>query len=392
MTLKAIILCLDGVLLHSSRSEYQSFCQQLAAETLGPQVWKAKQVAMKKLADPGRDPMLDNFTQLNQSLSSFLGLPGNDLDKINERFYREGFPRLEKLSRQVRAVPELLVAIEEHSLLCAVLPDVWHSERVNWQRLQWADLARVDWDFIAHSGNVHFDQSASELFAEIVARLGVEPDETLAVTERGSQEMRAALTAGLHVVEVVAESSAASGGLNCGNTLADLVGSLKTVGVHHWPSRALNRGQVLAELRGNLGAMYGMLAEVKPEQWHQHPWEEEWSIAQILCHLLEREQLEHHPRLLEIAQKNGPFIVAPPPPAGPEMPPCMDDGLQVAHQFKTVRLATLAFLEDLEETTWQKPARHSIFGPTTLLEMAHFTAQHDRLHLNQFCQTLGSCD
>jgi hypothetical protein len=26
------------------------------------------------------------------------------------------------------------------------------------------------------------------------------------------------------------------------------------------------------------------------------------------------------------------------------------------------------------------------------LEMAHFTAQHDRLHLNQICQTLGKCE
>lgn len=392
MTLKAIISCLDGVLVHSTISEYVMLCRQLAAEYVDPQVMEATRVAMMKLADSRRDPLLDNFTQLNKSLSCFLGVTRDEIGKINERFYREKFPKLEKLSYQVGTVPDLLSVIQEHSLLSAVLPDVRYPEQANLQRLLWADLAVDDWDFIAHSENVHFDQGSPELFAEIVARLGVEPDETLVVTESNSQEMKAAFTAGLHVVEVIPASTHSNGLMSGGNTLSDLVSSLKTDGVNHWPSRALNRGQVMAELRGNLGALYGMLADVKPEQWHQHPWEEEWSITQILCHLLEREKIEQYPRLQEIAKENEPFIVAPPPPPGPEVAPCMNDGFQVAHQFKAVRLETLAFLESLEVELWQKPARHSIFGPTTLLEMAHFTAQHDRLHLNQLCQTQGRCD
>lgn len=392
MTLKATILCLDGVLVQSTRNEYVRLCRQLAAENVDPQVMQATRDAMMKLADPRRDPLLDNYTQLNQSLSCFLGITRSNVDQINERYYQENFPQLEILSCQAGAVPELLSVLKEHSLLSAVLPDVCFPEKANLQRLLWADIAVEDWDFIAHSENVHFDQGSPELFAEIVARLGVEPDETLVVTETNSQEMRAAFTAGLHVVEVIPASTCSNGLMSGSNTLSNLVSILQTDGVNHWPSRALNRGQVMAELRGNLGALYGMLAEVKPEQWHQHPLEEEWSITQILCHLLEREKIEHYPRLQEIAKEDEPFIVAPPPPPGPEVAPCLNDGFLVAHQFKAVRLETLAFLERLEVELWQKPARHSIFGPTTLLEMAHFTAQHDRLHLNQLCQTQGRCD
>ena len=56
------------------------------------------------------------------------------------------------------------------------------------------------------------------------------------------------------------------------------------------------------------------------------------------------------------------------------------------------RQRTVDFLAALPAETWDRPARHSIFGPTTLLEVANFTATHDRLHLQQICQTIGRCE
>ena len=63
-----------------------------------------------------------------------------------------------------------------------------------------------------------------------------------------------------------------------------------------------------------------------------------------------------------------------------------------AEIFAEERQQTVAFLNDLPPEAWTRPARHSIFGPTTLLEMANFTATHDRLHIQQICQTLGRCE
>ena len=59
--------------------------------------------------------------------------------------------------------------------------------------------------------------------------------------------------------------------------------------------------------------------------------------------------------------------------------------------FRQARERTIALLAGLRPDQWNRPARHSIFGLTNLLEMAHFTAQHDRLHITQLCQTLGKC-
>jgi hypothetical protein len=64
----------------------------------------------------------------------------------------------------------------------------------------------------------------------------------------------------------------------------------------------------------------------------------------------------------------------------------------VAREFEEARRETLQLVATFTDVDWQRPARHSIFGLTTLLEMAYFTAQHDRLHLNQLCQTIGRCE
>jgi hypothetical protein len=112
----------------------------------------------------------------------------------------------------------------------------------------------------------------------------------------------------------------------------------------------------------------------------------------VVCHLAESEWKVQRPRLERIRAEDNPFIAAPKSPPGPrEAGACEEDGRAAAINFVHERLKTIAFLSELKADEWKRPARHSIFGPTTLLEMAHFTAQHDRLHINQLCQTLGHC-
>ena len=144
------------------------------------------------------------------------------------------------------------------------------------------------------------------------------------------------------------------------------------------------------QFKGNLAALCGLLAEVKAHQWLQRPDPAEWSILQILCHLWRAETEVHQQRLRMIMEEDNPFIPSLPPP-GPDIPECHDDGMEVFERFRAQRQRTMATLAALSADDWRRPARHSIFGLTNLLEMAYFTAQHDRLHITQLCQTLGKC-
>jgi len=42
----------------------------------------------------------------------------------------------------------------------------------------------------------------------------------------------------------------------------------------------------------------------------------------------------------------------------------------------------LALMDGLQ-AEWDRPARHAIFGPTSLQELVGFMAEHDRLHVRQ---------
>jgi hypothetical protein len=124
--------------------------------------------------------------------------------------------------------------------------------------------------------------------------------------------------------------------------------------------------------------------------WQRHPLANEWSILQILTHLVDSETKVQRARLETIVQRDNPFLPEEPEP-GPHLPVYNNDLRDLMRQFVSERRQTLAFLQSLSSSDWTRKARHGVFGLTTLLEMAHFTAQHDRIHINQLCQTIGRC-
>ena len=142
---------------------------------------------------------------------------------------------------------------------------------------------------------------------------------------------------------------------------------------------------------GNVGALFGLVATIKPEQWRMRPDPQEWSPLELMCHLRDSERSIQRPRLQRIAHEADPFIGQPPTPGPNERDLSGEDGYTALRQFWDERCITLEFIITLKADDWQRPARHSIFGPTTLLEMAHFTARHDQLHITQLAETLSRC-
>jgi hypothetical protein len=199
------------------------------------------------------------------------------------------------------------------------------------------------------------------------------------VGDNFENDIQAAATVGLHTCHVEP---------------GDLRGFIQQVPyLDTWLPPLLKPESIDPQFRGNIGALFGLLAQVKPHYWSQHPEPNEWSPLQIVCHLLERESRVHRARLKQILTKDNPFIIDPgAPTTPPDTDGCDLDGVVVAQTFLAEREQTLALIRQIAPSEWERPARHSIFGPTTLLEMAHFTAQHDRLHLKQLCRTLGKCE
>lgn len=249
------------------------------------------------------------------------------------------------------------------------------------RRLAWANLPAdpAYYEFVTTADNMHFAKPDPAYYAEILARTGLEPDEAVMVGDEPIYDIAASRKIGMHAYHLNWE------------TLGTLLDILPTFGM--LKPNPITPEAIVPQWQGNLGALLGTVADMPTHFWEQHPFSGEWSPKEIVCHLREHEHDVHRPRLERILSENTPFISQP--PLSEEMgqvKDCTDSGTDVVDDFFAERLKTIDFVESLRDSDWSRPGNHSVFGPTTLLEMAYFTAQHDRLHLRQLCQTIGGCE
>ena len=384
--IKAVLLDLDNTLLRNpDRQWVAAFRQQWDrhfAERYG--LRQASSALRNAIGSLNREPATyrANSDTMLDALSLELPLAKEELTAAVAAFYAIDYVRLKAITAPIALAAELVETLLEQNLLVAIATNPLFPEGATRERIDWAGLSgfESDFAFITHSENMRFSKPSAAYFAETVARVGVEPDETLLVGDSALNDIEPASAIGIHTWQV-----------NEKDGLGAIYRHILEPGWQlNYLARQLQPSMILPQYIGNIAALHGLLAEAKPHQWLQRPDPHEWSILQILCHLWQSEAPVHRARLQAILERDDPFIAAPPPP-GPDIPPCHDDGYEALHCFKREREETIRLLSAMTPSQWDRTARHSIFGLTTLLEMAHFTAQHDRLHITQLCQTLGKC-
>lgn len=394
--IKAILLDLDNTLLHNPDKGFaieflrrgDNFFRESWGNRLFSSAFRAAIQAMRAGQPPHRHT---NKAITQEVISRESELPESDVINGLEAFYSIVYPTLKTCTSPVQGAKQLIDGLKAEGYLVVIATNPLYPIGAVQQRLDWAGLSSdpTYYAFITHNGNMHFAKPHPSYYGEILARVGVEPDEALMVGDSERNDIIPAKTAGLRTYHIV------NNGIP--SPIADSSGSLKAFYTDRhllekltWhPLRSV---MIEPELRASIGALFGLIDSIKPHFWTQHPYPQEWSPLQIVCHLLESELITQRPRLQKIRDHDNPFLATPKSPPEPANYKCTKTGEQCAEAFAFERLATIEMLRNLNEEDWNRPARHSIFGPTTLLEMAHFTAQHDRLHLNQLCQTLGHCE
>lgn len=384
--IKAVLLDLDNTLLRNPDSEWvAAFRRQWDlhfAEGCG--IEQASSALRNAIGRINREPesYRRNADAILEALSSALPLTEVALSAAIASFYRGYYRRLRQNTAPMTNAAVLVESLLKQDLLVAIATNPFFPESATRERIRWAGLSNLisEFAFITHSENMRFAKPSPAYYAETIARVGVEPDEALLIGDSMRNDIEPARAIGIHTWQV-----SEADGLD---SILDHVRDSEWR--QNYPSRQLRSNMILPQFKGNIAALHGLLAEVKPHQQQQRPDPQEWSILQILCHLWQSEESVHRARLQAILQQNNPFIAAPPPP-GPDIPPCHEDANQALYCFQRERESTMRLLSELSPAQWDRPARHSIFGLTTALEMAHFTAQHDRLHITQLCQTLGKC-
>ncbi len=398
--IKAVLLDLDDTLLGNPALEftrrYLGALDGFLRERLGIEDSTRLLMAGVQAAIASTDPLRTNLDVFYATVEPQLPLDRATFDAAVEDFYREVYPglRADTTRRpQARALAEWLIA-QGYTVVVATNP--FFPRVAVEQRLDWAGapVGEVPFALVTTLENMHFTKPHPAYFEEILARVGVQADEAVMVGDDWENDIVPAWAAGLNTFWI-------------GDDLPDLASPVRPDGSgpfdefarrvrdENWletlASRPLAPAQIGPRLAGNLAALMGIAGDIPPEAWAMRPHADEWTPVEVVCHLFESERDVQRPRLETILAEDNPFLSEPNPPPGPATRACPSDGRIVARGFATERQITLDLLARLEPGDWQRPARHYIFGPTTLLEMAAFTAQHDRLHFVQLCQTVVAC-
>jgi FMN phosphatase YigB (HAD superfamily) len=306
-----------------------------------------------------------------------------------EKFYAEVFPTLKKLTHPR---PEAIQMVEQafergYQLVIATNP-VFPRTAVM-QRLTWAGLPADKYPFalVTSYEKYHFAKPHAAFYAEIMARLGWPEGPVVMVGDDLHRDIAAARKLGLAAfwltepgmtLPVGSETPTASG------RLSDLIPWLENSPATTMLPETNLPSAMLATLRSTPATLDTLCRDLSLEAWTERPEPGEWSLTEILCHLRDVEKEVNLPRVQLVLDHDNPFI------SGKDTDPwaeqrqyLLQNGPQALNKFTAARLELLDLLEAVRPEDWDRPARHSIFGPTRLSELVRINAGHDRLHIQQ---------
>jgi FMN phosphatase YigB (HAD superfamily) len=402
--IKAVFLDLDDTLLQMDTEAFTTqyfteFAKLILAEYPHDVEAAAK---LPKIVQKAIFAMMANTDPTTTNLEVFAsvleasGAPVELLSRLFEAFHANGFAALQSITAPVERSTHLVKRLSEMGITVALATAPVYALDAIRQRMRWAgfDPDSAPFVLITSVETFHFSKPNPHYYEELLARLGLEADEVIMVGDSFDQDMLPAAQAGLNTFWLHKGKSVPDGTPD--NLVPDGVGTLAEFEqrvANGWLDTLIPRPrtatQLVPRMLGNMGALYGIIHSIASDEWTQHPDPNEWSPLEIVCHLRDSETRVQRPRLERIATEKNPFISQQPAPPGPnEQDLSGENGLDALEQLWRERCNTLQYINQFSEADWQRPARHSIFGPTTLLEMAHFTTRHDRLHISQLIETL----
>lgn len=146
----------------------------------------------------------------------------------------------------------------------------------------------------------------------------------------------------------------------------------------------MSRHELLEALGATPGRVASLAHGLSSAQLARRPTEGEWSIAEILNHLLVGERNVIFPRLQRMLLEEAPaFPSSATSRTGFAAVPASRDFTEDLAAFRQVRSRTVELLKRLGEGDWQRIGTTPTRGTLTIEAYARYLADHDVEHLNQ---------
>jgi FMN phosphatase YigB (HAD superfamily) len=128
-----------------------------------------------------------------------LGRDPDELKPIFERFYVEEFPKLRGLTQTLLEARPLVEWTFEHNLEVVIATNPLFPRLPIEQRLDWAGVPATEFDYalVTNYENMHATKSHPAYYREILAHLGLRPDESLMVGDNWEWDIVQAASVGI---------------------------------------------------------------------------------------------------------------------------------------------------------------------------------------------------
>ncbi len=399
MTL-TLLVDLDDTLISNSMDTFlppyiRGFSEYLAGMTDSTQVAEILFKATAIMRDNQRPDRTLKET-FDPAFYPALNLDQENAREVLELFYSEYFPSLEAVTEPR---PEAVALVKEafargYRVVIATNP-LFPLDAIV-QRLGWANLSPEEYDFalISNYETFHFAKPNPTYFAEVLAQLGWPADPVVMVGDDINNDIEAARCVGLPTYWVTDNSSGRSSAESLPpagvGRLSNFLPWLDDLSLEDLKPDLSTPQAISAILRANPAALSTLTAQLPEEKWASRISEQEWNLTEIACHLRDVEAEVYLPRVQNILKEENPFIAGIDTDSwAEERNYACQSGPAALEEFTQIRMQTLETLDSLGPEGWQRPARHTIFGPTHLLELVGILASHDRLHLQQIYQILN---
>ncbi len=391
MTL-TLLIDLDDTLLSNDIEVFQKAYFKRLAEALQPwapmdKFMPAMMAAIQAMLTK-KTPALTMEEQFDRVFYPQIGTAKSALTEVINQFYAEIFPELRKYTAPRPEAIELVTSALDRGWQVVIATNPLFPRTAILQRLGWAGLSPDIFNFkwITSYEQSHFSKPHPAFYAEILGCLNWPSGPLAMIGNSLEDDILPAEKLGLPTYWLhEADSEApARNALSQTGALENVLPWLEKIEMTQQAPDFHAISGIFATLQSTPAAFDTFSRSLPDEAWSHRPAESEWSLVEILAHLRDVDREVNFGRISQTIRGENPFLPgANTDPWVRERNYAAEPARAALEGFFQSRTNLLELIDGATKRELAQPARHAIFGPTTLKELLGFIATHDRTHIRQ---------
>jgi FMN phosphatase YigB (HAD superfamily) len=394
-----ILFDLDDTLLENSMECFLPAYFQLLGKHLNP-FYPAEK--LPQLIFQATEKMISNLNpsntleeRFNQEFFKHIHQDDN-LEESVLNFYQNIFPQLETKTKRIEGIRELIQKLSKEGFSIGITTNPLFPKQAILHRLAWAGIPDNEFHYqiITAYENFHFAKPHPEYIAETLAQMGWPDGAVMTVGNDWDADILPAEELGIPTFYLGSPPenttihrhplSKSGNHSDIYSWIKNTLQKISTFECIHTPSA------YLAILRSTPAGLETVLKNITIEDSKARPIKDEWSIVEIISHLYDVDKEVNIPRLKKLKSNQEPFFTAINTDDWAETKNYRKNHFpKILNLFIQTRIELIEEILSLNVEDWRKTISHTVFGPTTVLEIIKFMAQHDRIHIQQIHKTLS---